>query len=110
MRIDAQTLLASYGHPSLQQMARQRGLDPRGRNKAALVTLLAPKLAAPQAIQAALADLTPLERRLLDHVLLVGGDAPTERVRRLLEREGGLAPRSQPSTWSYYGQAKMSPG
>lgn len=102
MGITAQDLLRGYGNASLAQMARQRGLETKGKGKENLVQLLAQTLYDPPRIRAALEQLDPLERLLLNRLLLAGGDAPTEWLRRELQQEGLLAPRP-PTTnsWGY---------
>src|SRR3954454_19056078 len=87
----AASLLERYSAASLQQMARHRGINPAGKNKAELVRLLARDLFEPQRIGAALAGLQPNEGGLLDRLSLMGGEAPAEALRRHLEREGLVA-------------------
>jgi hypothetical protein len=87
-RIQAGPLLQTYGIVSLQQMGRQRGVDIKNKGKAALVTLLARTLYDPERIRHALADLAPLERQVLDRILLAGGEITTGIVRAGFEEEG----------------------
>lgn len=86
----ASDILGRYGNPSLQQMARQRGLDVKGQGKETLINLVAPTLFSPDRIAKALAEIEPAERLLLNRVILAGGDVPTELVRYQLEREGQI--------------------
>jgi len=89
----AATLLRSYSKSSLERMARQRRLETKGQNKETLISMLAPTLFDAKAIRRALAALSPVERRVLDEVRLLGGDAPTGLIERRLEREGIIKPR-----------------
>jgi hypothetical protein len=86
----AAALLRSYSKLSLERMAKQRWLETKGQNKEALINLLAPVLFDTDAIRRALAALSPGERRVLDEVRLLGGDAPTGLIKRCLEREGSV--------------------
>jgi len=86
----AAALLRSYSKPSLERMARQRRLETKGQNKEALISMLAPILFDADAIRRALVALSPVERRVLDEVRLLDGDAPTGLIKRRLEREGTI--------------------
>jgi hypothetical protein len=88
----AATLLRSYSKTSLERMARQRRLETKGQNKEALISMLAPLLFDTDAIRRALAALSPVERRVVDEVRLLGGDAPTGLIKRRLEQEGAIQP------------------
>jgi hypothetical protein len=78
MDVSAVDLLEGYANPALQQMVRQRNLDLKGKtSKTAMIAALARTLYTPEAVTEALADLEPVERLLLDHLILLGGDAPT---------------------------------
>jgi len=77
---------------SLERMAKQRRLETKGQNKEALINMLAPVLFDADAIRGELAALPPVERRVLDEVRLLGGDAPTGLIKRRLEREGAIQP------------------
>ncbi len=94
-------LLRGYGNGSLQQMARERGEDTKGKNKQTLVQMLAATLEDPDRIRRALADLAPVERSALDHLVLAGGEMPTDVLRRLLEREGRVTPQVRGRSGSY---------
>ncbi|TAK35400.1 MAG: hypothetical protein EPO21_06000 [Chloroflexota bacterium] len=109
MATTAVTILESYGNPSLQQMARQRGLDIKGKGKFALIQLVAPTLFDPERIRAALADLEPIERLLLDRLLLAGGDASSDWLRNALEREGRLPPQDKKANSFGYRRGIGSP-
>jgi len=101
MRIAAADLLRTYANASLQQMARQWGLDTKRKNKEQFVRELAPRLYDPQEIRHALADLAPAERTLLDRLILAEGEAPTSLVRAQLEREGVIERPQPPDRNSY---------
>src|SRR5438128_6549065 len=88
----ASALLRSYSKTALERMARQRRLETKGQNKEALISMLAPLLFDTDAIRRALAALSPLERRVVDEVRLLGGDAPTGLIKRRLEQEGAIQP------------------
>jgi hypothetical protein len=88
----AAALLRSYSKTSLERMAKQRRLETRGQNKEALIATLAPILFDANAIRGALAALSPVERRVLDEVRVLGGDAATGLIKRRLEREGAIQP------------------
>ncbi|HZS00363.1 MAG TPA: helicase-associated domain-containing protein [Chloroflexota bacterium] len=110
MDIAAADLLESYANPALQQMARQRNIDLKGKNaKAAMIQALAPTLYAPEAVARALADLEPVERALLDHLILMGGEAPTDVLRGQLEAEGWIDPPRKPTIFGYSAPDKGSP-
>lgn len=87
----ARDLLAIYNFASLQQMARQDGVDGKGKNKEALIDLLAPSLFDADRIGRALADLGLSERALLDELRLLGGSAPTMLLYRRLLESGTIA-------------------
>jgi hypothetical protein len=89
-------LLRAYTRQSLQRLAKWRGLDARGLNKAKLIELLADELFEVDAIGRNLAGLLPVEQRTMDEVHLLGGDAPTALVMRRLQQEGAIEsmPRS----------------
>lgn len=86
--ISAADLLSSYDLSALQQIARKRGIDAKGKSKTALVPLLAPSLYSPEAIAAALTDLEPVEREALNYLILAGGEALTTRIRDQLVAAG----------------------
>ncbi len=96
----AASLLRSYSKLSLERMAKQRRLETKGQNKEALITMLAPILFDANAIRGALAALSPVERRVLDEVRLLGGDAPTGLIKRRLEREGTIQPELPRGSYS----------
>jgi hypothetical protein len=99
----AASLLRSYSKLSLERMAKQRRLETKGQNKEALINMLAPVLFDANAIQGALAALPPVERRVLDEVRLLGGDAPTGLIKRRLEREGTIQPELPRGSYSASG-------
>src|SRR4029453_18447784 len=92
-RMTAATLLRSYSKSSLERMARQRRLETKGQSKETLISMLAPTLFDTKALRRALAALSPVERRVLDEVRLLGGNASTGLIQRRLEREGIIKPR-----------------
>jgi hypothetical protein len=79
--ISAKDLLSKYGNASLLQMARQRGLEHKNQTKPAMVEALSKILYQPESIRASLDDLEPVERELLDNLILAGGEAPTGMLR-----------------------------
>jgi len=81
-------------------MARQRRLETKGQNKEALISMLAPILFDADAIRRALVALSPVERRVLDEVRLLDGDAPTGLIKRRLEREGTIQPELPRGSYS----------
>lgn len=101
MDIRAIDVLQTYGLGSLQQMARQRDLETQKQNKGTVVPMLARAVVAPNAIKASLDDLTSLERLVLDRVILAGGNAMTETIRRSLEREDRIDRRTGPERDGY---------
>lgn len=106
MSSQVNNVLRTYSLAALQQMARQRGLDTKKQTKEKVLQALSPRMVDPDAIQASLDDLEPVERLLLDRVILAGGNTPTELIRRQLERESHVDPKSQPERGTYlsYGQ------
>jgi hypothetical protein len=110
MDVSAVDLLEGYANPALQQMVRQRNLDLKGKtSKTAMIAALARTLYTPEAVTEALADLEPVERLLLDHLILMGGDAPTEVLRGQLEAEGWLDPAPTRSSLGYFNPSNGSP-
>ncbi|HEX5417477.1 MAG TPA: helicase-associated domain-containing protein, partial [Chloroflexota bacterium] len=91
MALSESTVLERYGVPSLQQMVKQRSGESKSQSKAALVSQLAADLFQADRIEKAVADLAPVERRLLDQLALLGGDAPTGLLYRDLLGEGLIA-------------------
>lgn len=88
MELAAHVLLEHYSAPSLQQMLKEREIAAKSQSKPALVKLLSAELYRAERVQAKLADLAPVERLLLDRLILLGGDAPTGLLRRVLASEG----------------------
>jgi hypothetical protein len=110
MEISAEGVVRSYTHSSRQQMARARGLDHKGKGAEALVNMLQPVLFSPGAVARALQEISPAERALLDHLLLLGGDAPTAVLHRLLAKDGLVDPEKKPrEAWGGYREEKGSP-
>jgi len=105
----AASLLRSYSKLSLERMAKQRRLETKGQNKEALINMLAPVLFDADAIRGALAALPPVERRVLDEVRLLGGDAPTGLIKRRLEREGTIQPELPRGSYSTSGGSALRP-
>lgn len=105
----ASELLRTYDYNALLQMARERGTDLRGKSKDALVKLLAPRLYSPEAINSALANLEPVERALLDSLILAGGEAVTSVIRDQLLAEDRID-RPARSGWGFtQGESGGSP-
>lgn len=101
--VSAGDLLQTYQHASLQQMARQRGLDIKGKSKGQLIQFLAKTLYDPARIVAALDDLEPTERAALDSLVLQGGQVSTEVLRQQLETDKKITPQpAGPHGLSYY--------
>jgi hypothetical protein len=110
MDISAEAVLRSYAHSSRQQMARSRRLDHKGKGAEALMTLLTPLLFSTAAVQQAVQELSPAERKLLDHLILLGGSAPTALLQRLLIKEGLVdADQKVREAWGGYREIKGSP-
>lgn len=110
MDISAEAVLRSYAHSSRQQMARSRGLDHKGKGSEALVAMLQPVLYSTVSIRQALQELSPAERALLDHLVLLGGSAPTSLLRRLLTQENLVDPEPRGrEAWGAYREEKGSP-
>src|SRR5262245_38473164 len=107
--MDAAALLSTYTRAAVAQMARQRGRGSRDDNRETLVGLLASDLYDQERIEAALADLAPVERALLDRLVEQGGSAPTRRLRRELERAGKVKALPRPIGWGPPPEEKGSP-
>ncbi|HEY8745335.1 MAG TPA: hypothetical protein VIU62_19780, partial [Chloroflexota bacterium] len=110
MDISAEGVLRSYAHSARQQMARSRGLDHKGKGSEALLTMLTPVLFGAVRTRQALEELSKAERALLDHLVLLGGSAPTAQLQRQLLQEGLLdtPPRTR-DTWGGRQEVKGSP-
>lgn len=83
-------LLRAYDHKALIQMAEAHGIDDAGKSRDALVKLVGKRLADPNAIATALEGLKQLERTLLDHLILAGGEAMISVIRAQLLAEGWI--------------------
>jgi hypothetical protein len=110
MDISAEAVLRSYNQSSRQQMARSRGLSYTNKGTEALIALLKPVLYSPAALHQALTQLSPAERALLDHLILLGGEGPLALLQRLLEEDGLVDkdPKARDS-WGNYREVKGSP-
>jgi hypothetical protein len=96
----AREVLASYKSDSITVMARERGVDVRGKGgKDGLIELLARTLYEPARVEAAIANLAPNERYLLDELVLSGGNLPTSVAKQRLLDEN-LIVESAKATWS----------
>lgn len=102
-------VLAGYAVPSLQQMVKQRQIAPKSQAKQSLVSLLAADLYHADRIDKAVADLAPVERRLLDALILLGGEAPTGLLHRILLGEGLIVEPKREGPWYASGDHKGSP-
>jgi hypothetical protein len=110
MDISPEGVLRSYAHSSRQQMARSRGLDHKGKGSEALVAMLQPVLYSAVGIRQALQELSPAERALVDHLVLLGGTAPTSQLRHLLTKEKLVDPEPRGrEAWGMYREEKGSP-
>lgn len=109
MALTESAVLERYSFAALQQMAKQRNLDVKGESKPSLVSRLASTLYRPDRVQAALADLTPVERRLLDNLVLLGGEAPTGLIYRGLQSEGMIAEPKRAGTYGSLRDQRGSP-
>jgi hypothetical protein len=110
MEITAEAVLESYAVPALQQMVRQRNLDLKGQtSKAALIKALARTLYTPKAVKEALDDLEPVERLLLDHLILMGGEAPSGVIRSQLEAADWIDARPKSSFFGIPAEERGSP-
>ncbi|HEU5422941.1 MAG TPA: helicase-associated domain-containing protein, partial [Nitrolancea sp.] len=103
----AKDILRGYTNAALQMMAKTRGLNVQGKGKEKLVQLLAETLFSPSRIKPALSELEPLQREVLDRVILAGGRMPTQVLRAALEQEN-LVERQPPR--SLYGYAQPVSG
>lgn len=90
--IGAAELLESYGLGSIQQTARQHGIDTTNPSKTKLVPLLASRLYDPAAIAASLAKLEPRQRKVLNQLILSGGQTRARKLERVLAYEGIVEP------------------
>jgi hypothetical protein len=97
--LTAEEVLGRYQASSLQQMARERRIEPKGKAKDELVRLIAPTLFDSAAIARAYGDLAPVERQVVDELVLAGGSAPTSLIRRRLEAEGLVDAEPRPQSW-----------
>jgi hypothetical protein len=102
MDVSATDLLRTYSAPSLQQMCRQRGVQHKGSAKESLVQALARVLYDPVSVQRAFDDLAPVERHLVDLLILAGGDAPTSMIQQQLEKEGRVDKPVRDDRYGYY--------
>lgn len=92
LTISATDLIRSYSHESIQHMARKRGIEAKGRTKGVLIAPVARTLYHPDAIASALNDLEPVERHVLDRLILMGGETLTTALRHQLQSEGKVKP------------------
>jgi Helicase conserved C-terminal domain len=97
--LTAENVLASYQASSLQQMARERRIEPKGKTKDELVRLIAPTLFDSAEIARAYGELVPVERQVVDELVLLGGSAPTSLIRRRLEAEGLVDTQARAQSW-----------
>lgn len=107
------TLLNHYYHDTLLRIAESNGLpilDPAGHRlrKEVLINMLCKRVYTPEAARAGLAQLTPLERTVLDRILLCGGEVQTYILRDELQREGIV--QSRPADGVVEGQRRDQPG
>ncbi|HET7035861.1 MAG TPA: helicase-associated domain-containing protein, partial [Thermomicrobiaceae bacterium] len=100
--------LQGYTNAALGIMAKTRGINPVGKGKAKLVQLLSETLFNPSRITEALAELEPLQRAVLDRVILAGGMLPTQVLRAALEHEHLIEHRPAPRPYGYYAPEKGS--
>ncbi len=104
MDVKAADLLRTYSAQSVQQMARKRGVQVKGSAKDPIVAALSRVLYEPESINRALEDLAPNERRLVDLLILVGGNAPTGLILSLMTKEGLVDKQTRENQYSYYHQ------
>jgi len=107
--IAAKELLESYSLVSLQQLGRPMGIDIKGKSKSALVPLLARRLYEADRVKTSLGALEPVERYVLDRLILAGGEMTTMVLRAQLETEGKVA-RQEQNRYGYYGDTQRVPG
>jgi hypothetical protein len=103
MPTSAADILRTYDSASIGQMVRHRELPTKEKTKEKMIAVLAPLLFDPKAIARTLADLTPIERALVDQLILAGGSSRTGLIRRQLERDGLVDPPPKRESSSYYG-------
>ena len=105
---DAQVhgLLDGYQYATLLRMANFHGLhtpEPESRpSKQALIDFLQDRLFVPDHVAGALEDLTRIERIVLDRLVLLGGEADTETLRKALQDEGVVESAIQPDPHAPY--------
>jgi hypothetical protein len=100
------TLLDRYYYDTLLQIAAFNdlpSLDPTGRKprKDTLITMLSERVYVPDAARASLAQLSALQRAVLDRILLHGGQVETHLLRAELDAEGLTQP-CRTDGWTAY--------
>ena len=98
------TLLDSYDYHTLLRIAGFNGIttlrsDGRRLRKTALISVMQEELPDPNRMRQALSILDPLERSVLDRLLLCDGDVPTDWLREVLVRENILQPGPRELRW-----------
>ena len=106
-------LLNHYYHDTLLSIAESNGLpvlDPAGRRlrKDVLINRLCERVYTAETARARLAQLTPVERTVLDRILLCGGEVQTYILRDELQREGIV--QSRPTGGAAEYQPRVQPG
>jgi len=90
-------ILNAYKYEALLQIAEGCGLTSAGHRprppKEALLESLTKRLATSEHVSQALSELSPLERAVLDRLLLHPGEVPTTVLRDELQREDVIQPR-----------------
>lgn len=104
MKIDSRELLRNYSKKALVEIARFNDLYLDGNKKESIIETLAKRLFTRDAVQAALQQLGEVERKVLDRLILVNGEADTEVFRQELLNDKVVEepPQSKPS-YGYYG-------
>jgi len=97
-------LLDSYDYHTLLRIARFNGITTtrsggRRLRKTALISVMQDKLPDPNRTRQALSILDPLERSVLDRLLLCDGDVSTDWLRDVLVRENILQPGPSELRW-----------
>jgi hypothetical protein len=100
-------ILEGYKYEVLLRIAEFNHIDIVQSNghklrKEALIQVLQGQLFTAERARQALARLGPLERSVLDRMLVHGGEMATEKLRDELGQEGTIQPAPQPTEWGAF--------